>query len=85
MTELTDWKRLIFPGELRAAKVGALSEMVILTDRLAGCYETPEEVAQWLRSPQPLLDDRMPVDLIADGKASELHRVWDSLDAGAYI
>lgn len=53
--------------------------------RLTDYYETPEEIVKWFESPQPLLENRTPVALIAEGRAVDLHRVWDSIDAGAYI
>jgi len=60
-------------------------DTVDLLERLAEYYETPEECVKWFRSPQPLLEGALPIDLIAEGKAIELHRVWDNLDAGAHI
>lgn len=62
-----------------------ISDTLDLVERLAEYYETPEEVAKWFRSPQPLLENLTPETLIAQGRAADLNRVWDSLDAGAFI
>ncbi len=62
----------------------ASQETVDMFKRLTEYYEF-EDAVKWFNLPQPLLANQLPVDLIAAGKADELHRVWDGLDAGAYI
>ena len=58
--------------------------MVEMLDRLAVHY-TPEECVQWFRSPQPLIENKTPIDLIAEGRKKDLERIWDQIDSGAYI
>lgn len=60
-----------------------ISDTLDLVERLAEYYETPEDVAKW--SPQPLLENLTPEALIAQGRAADLNRAWDSLDTGALI
>lgn len=62
-----------------------VSDTVDMLERLAYYYETPEECVAWFRAPQPLLDGALPIDLIAQGRSSDLIRVWEAMDAGAYI
>lgn len=52
--------------------------------RLAEYYE-PADIERWLTSPHKLLNDRKPCDLIAAGQASEVERLIDQLDSGAYL
>lgn len=66
-------------------RLEAITETVLMLKRLAEYYETPEECVTWFTSPQPLINNEIPTDLIAQGRSIELYRVWDSLDAGVYI
>jgi uncharacterized protein (DUF2384 family) len=48
-------------------------------------YYTPDEIDQWLASRHKLLDEQRPVDLIFAGEVSEIDRLLDQLDDGAYL
>ena len=52
----------------------AVCDTVDLLERLSYHYETPEECLTWFKSPQPLLDGALPIDLIAQGRAIGLVR-----------
>jgi len=51
-----------------------------LADRLAELYST-EEANQWLTSPHPLLEGRIPLDC----HYAEVAAIIDSLESGAYL
>jgi uncharacterized protein (DUF2384 family) len=72
-------------SDTTTARMLAVNDTILLLERLTEYYETPRECLLWFRAPQPLLEDETPITLIAQGKASELHRVWDALDHGAYL
>ncbi|MFN3971256.1 MAG: antitoxin Xre/MbcA/ParS toxin-binding domain-containing protein [Gemmobacter sp.] len=55
-----------------------------LRQRLAE-YWTPEELDLWLDSPQRQLDGAVPRQLIAAGRAEEVHRLIDRMDEGVYL
>ena len=61
-----------------------INDVIDLFERLQDYYEF-EEAVKWFRLPQPLLEDKTPAELISEGRAVDLHRVWDALDAGAHI
>jgi len=61
-----------------------VGDAVDLFERLEEYYEF-EDAVKWFGLPQPLLGGKTPIELIAEGKATELHRLWDNLDAGAYL
>lgn len=63
----------------------AIHALKDLNKRLIADYYTEEEAEVWMTSPQPLLNGEIPVDLIAEGRADELHSLLDAMDAGAYI
>ena len=63
----------------------AVTDTVEMLRRLTEYYETLEECLLWFESPQPLLGDKTPIELIAKGRTAELLRIWDNLDAGTYI
>lgn len=46
---------------------------------------TDAELAVWLTSPQPLLEGWTPLQLLGCGKAADLLRVMQALDAGVYL
>lgn len=68
-----------------AEKRDTIKDFHDLLVRIAGHYKTPEECAQWFRLPQPLINHEIPLDLIAQGRADELHRVWDRIDEGVFL
>ncbi|MEM1375390.1 MAG: MbcA/ParS/Xre antitoxin family protein [Pseudomonadota bacterium] len=47
-------------------------------------YYSPEEAELWLNSPHTQLEGRRAMNLIRAGKAQEVHRFLDRLDADAY-
>ena len=58
-----------------------------LWDRLMEYY-TEDEALLWLSSPQPLLGGKIAARMLAEQEQhslDQLHRLLDSLDAGAYI
>lgn len=61
-----------------------VGDVIDLFERLQDYYEF-EDAVKWFRLPQPLLEGKTPADLISQGRAVDLHRVWDNLDAGAFI
>lgn len=52
--------------------------------RLFGYYDAPE-ANQWMESPHPMLNGEKPIDLINSGRALEVDRILDQLDAGVYL
>ena len=53
--------------------------------RLEEGWYTDEELAQWLTSPQPLLDGLTPIQLLRGGRKGDLLNVVRGLDEGAYL
>jgi len=66
-----------------AAAVGALpgAELAAL---LRDLY-TPEEVVAWWRSPQPMFDGALPLDLIAAGREVDLVLSLRRIVEGVYV
>lgn len=48
-------------------------------------YYTMPEALEWINSEHPQLDLQLPVDLIRQGRAKEVHAVLDRLDDCVYI
>ena len=71
-------------SKLEAMQI-AVSDTIEIVGRLAEYYETPEEVVSWLRSPHPQLENQTAESLIATGRAYDVHRVIERLDADAYL
>jgi uncharacterized protein (DUF2384 family) len=44
-----------------------------------------ELASAWLRNPNPLLDDRCPVDLIAAGRYREVLDLLDAMADGVFV
>lgn len=55
-----------------------------LGGKLAQLY-TPEEMAVWLFSPQPLLEEWAPAALIQQRRTHEVIRLVDQILEGVYI
>ena len=53
-------------------------------ERLMGFY-TEKEAAAWLCSPQKLLDNRMPLSLIVEGRGDDVLAVIGQLEDGVYV
>ena len=56
-----------------------ISEIARLVVRLAGVMRR-ETVITWLRGPQPALDGRSPLDLLADGEWERVTHVVSKLE-----
>jgi uncharacterized protein (DUF2384 family) len=52
---------------------------------IAALFYSPPELARWLQSPQPLLNNATPLQLLANGQTMPLFEVMQRLDAGVYI
>ncbi len=61
-----------------------MSDQKSLGARLAE-YWTPDEAELWLTRPQPLLGHMTAVQLIAQNREDELHKLLDQLDDAVYI
>lgn len=48
-------------------------------------FYSDEEAFRWLISPQPLFDDEIALDMIADGRASELVKALRRMAEGVYL
>jgi hypothetical protein len=51
---------------------------------LSNLYETGEAMV-WLRSPQPLLADRIPWQMIKDGEGDKVKAMLQAILDGAYL
>lgn len=56
----------------------------LIYNELETLYER-EQIDEWWRSGQPLLDNRLPDDLIASGKGNDVLNLLRCLNDGAYI
>lgn len=65
-------------------KQAVIAELRWVAERLADFY-TPEEARLWLHSAHPLLHGRRAIDLINQGRTSEVLEVLEQLDSGAYL
>jgi uncharacterized protein (DUF2384 family) len=73
-----DWFALrSSPSGRRAERVAELAEVV---DRLARIVD-PDYIPVWLSKPIEALDDRKPLELIAQGKARQVARVVSELES----
>lgn len=48
-------------------------------------YYTDAELAEWLTSPQPLLEGITPIDALAQGKKADVIAIVERLDDGVYL
>ncbi len=60
-------------------------EAFVRIKRRLSWYYTRAEAELWLRSPQSLLNGARACDLINSGRAAEVERVLDQLDARVYL
>lgn len=51
---------------------------------IAATMYNPYELAEWLISPQPLLANKTPLELLAEGGAHDLFGAMRMLDESAY-
>jgi predicted transcriptional regulator len=71
-------------GAIRPAydeRIRELSEISLILAETA----TPRGVTQWLNARNRLLENKRPVDLIAEGKADLVRQAAESLVAGDYV
>lgn len=57
----------------------------MVRDRLHRSGFTPLAATQWLHAPNPMLDGRTPLRVIADGLAGKVMDAIAALDDGAYM
>lgn len=71
-------------GAIRPAydeRIRELSDISLILSETA----TPRGVTQWLNARNRLLDNKRPVDLIAQGKADQVRAAAESFVAGDYV
>jgi uncharacterized protein (DUF2384 family) len=56
-----------------------LLDLEYIVDLLSDLYQQPDEIRLWLFSRQKLLDGKVPLDLIRDGKTEDVIAVIDQL------
>jgi len=61
-----------------------LLELGYIVEQLAEIYE-PDEARLWLLSPQKLLKDQKPVELIKEGRYQEVLNIVHQLQEGVYL
>ena len=61
-----------------------ISALHYVVGRLQEYYDG-DEIRMWLHAPHPQLDGRRAIDLIHEGRADEVLRILNRLDAGAYL
>ena len=61
-----------------------LLQLEFIVDQLSDFYE-PQEARLWLYSPQRLLDNQSPADLIQGGRSQEVIAVVNQMRDGVYI
>ena len=69
---------------LRAGTEKRLLELEFVIEKLSNIYE-PHDARRWLFARQSLLGNRMPAELIQQGRVDELLDSLNSLLDGAYI
>ena len=65
-------------------KQAVIAELRWVAERLADFY-TPDEARLWLHSAHPLLKGERAIDLINQGRTSEVLEVLEQLDSGTYL
>jgi uncharacterized protein (DUF2384 family) len=65
-------------------KMLAVLNAVDCMTALADFYDAPI-ARQWMRQPQKLLNDRCPVDLIAEGKGADVYSLIRTMGGGTYL
>ncbi len=76
------WSRGV--GAPSIQKQAVIAELRWVAERLSDFY-TADETRLWLHAAHPLLDGARAVDLINQGRTSEVLEVIEQLDSGAYI
>jgi uncharacterized protein (DUF2384 family) len=61
-----------------------LRELEAVLDRLGGVVE-PGAAREWLFTPVPLLDYRLPADLVRDGEYRRVIAAIDAIGEGAFV
>ncbi len=65
-------------------KQAVIAELRWVAERLSDFY-TPDEARLWLHSAHPLLNGERAIDLINEGRTSEVLEVIEQLDSGTYL
>ena len=76
------WSKGVGAPSIR--KQAVIAELRWVAERLSDFY-TSEEVRLWLHSAHPLLGGERAIDLINQGRTSEVLEVIEQLDSGAYL
>ena len=61
-----------------------ISDLRYVMDRLGDFY-APEEIRTWLYAPHPQLEGRRAIDVIHEGRLTEVLETLDRLEAGVYL
>ncbi|HEY8169727.1 MAG TPA: antitoxin Xre/MbcA/ParS toxin-binding domain-containing protein [Candidatus Limnocylindria bacterium] len=61
-----------------------LRELEAVLDRLNGVVE-PSAAREWLFTPVPMLDYRLPADLVRDGEYRRVIAAIDAIGEGAFV
>ena len=65
-------------------KQAVIAELRWVAERLSDFY-TPDEARLWLHTVHPLLNGKRAIDLINEGRTSQVLEVIEQLDSGAYL
>ena len=79
---VTRWSQGVGAPSIR--KQAVIAELRWVAERLSDFY-TPGEARLWLHTAHPLLGSERAIDLINQGRTSEVLEVIEQLDSGAYI
>jgi hypothetical protein len=60
-----------------------IDSSALVRAKLAAVF-TEDEIEVWLRSPQPLLDGRVPLEMIADGELVRVLALISQLEDGTF-
>ena len=61
-----------------------LRELEAVLERLGGVVE-PDAAREWLFTPVPMLDYRLPADLVRDGEYRRVIAAIDAIGEGAHV
>ncbi len=65
-------------------KQAVIAELRWVAERLSDFY-APDEARLWLHSAHPLLNGERAIDLINEGRTSEVLEVIEQIDSGTYL
>ncbi len=75
----------IFLNMMVGLRRGAAEDMVTLIQRASEYYQTSDELALWVSSPQPLIGNKTPAELVSEGSGQKVIDAFEAMDAGAFI